>query len=414
MKRSELDELDSCIDILAQGGSIEDCIARFPALSEEVKAILKIAYETMMLGEVKIPAGSLESSRSRFLDQATAYRRELENQEFGRQSLITTIKQKFSSSPSFKLLARRAILAIIITAALIVFSRGLMITSAKALPGDSLYPVKRAVENIQVYLITNQIHKLEHEENFNQERVGEVIRLINLKRTQQVSFEGVLDEKTTAQWNVSGIAVIINTDTMFIDGLSGKEDFVIGALVEVEGITTPMGGINASEIHLREYSFIGRVEKIDKNSWQIAGYKVPVYAGTKIENGIRIGDEVLVLVHSEDDGLFALSIQSNGTAEPLPTLPQKLPNTPIPEQGTAGTEQIDQQEFEPTLNPGQTQQPARNDQDEIFSTPEITGEENHEASSISRGKEDLEHEGDDSVPESRESPEQTETHVGEP
>ena len=86
-----------------------------------------------------------------------------------------------------------------------------MITSAKSLPGDSLYPVKRAVEDITVYLVPSREIRQEYEVNYSQQRVDEVNRLIVLHRIQTISFEGVLEDKSSSNWIVSGIPVTIQT-----------------------------------------------------------------------------------------------------------------------------------------------------------------------------------------------------------
>jgi hypothetical protein len=68
--------------------------------------------------------------------------------------------------------------------------------------------------------------------------------------------------------------------------------------------------VTANEIHLRQYPFTGIVENIDKNSWQISGIKLLITTQSRIGDGIKVGDEVDVLIRSEDDGLYALSITS--------------------------------------------------------------------------------------------------------
>jgi predicted RNA-binding protein with RPS1 domain len=200
-----------------------------------------------------------------------------------------------------------------ITALLILLSGGLVITSAESLPGDSLYPVKLAVEDITVYLVPSSEIKQKYEVNYSQQRVDEVNQLIALKRTQQVSFEGMLEEKSLANWIVSGIPITIQDNTTFVGELKGTESFVTGSMVEVEGITNSQGGVTANEVHLRQYQFNGIVEKIDKNSWQISGTELAITPRTQIEEGIKVGDEVNVVIRSEDNGLSALSIHNAAT-----------------------------------------------------------------------------------------------------
>ena len=78
--------------------------------------------------------------------------------------------------------------------------------------------------------------------------------------------------------------------------------------MEIEGITNSQGSVTANEIHLRKYQLIGLVQEIRTDQWQISGMKLSITSRTQIDNGIRIGDYVTILVRSEDTGLFALAI----------------------------------------------------------------------------------------------------------
>jgi len=176
------------------------------------------------------------------------------------------------------------------------------------LPGDSLYPLKRVVEDISVYLVRNREIRQEYENTYSKQRVDEINRLIMLNRKQQISFEGVLESQNDTNWMVSGISVILQANTTFIGGGEKVGLYDVASVVEVEGITNSEGGVTAIEIHLREYQFFGIVETIRSNFWQISGLQVVISSQTQIEEGIRVGDNVTVLMRSEDDGLYALAI----------------------------------------------------------------------------------------------------------
>lgn len=413
MIQSEIDELEKCIDILMHGGTIEDCFSQFPDLSPEVQDNLKTANEMIRLSENEISPELMARSRARMIERAASYRGMRRNQKPGEEKWLLKLKRAFSILPSSTLLAGRVLIVIGITVLLIIFSRGLMITSAKSLPGDSLYPVKRAVEDIQVYLSPNQQHRLEHEENFNQVRVGEVISLLDLKRTQQVSFEGILEKKGKNQWIVSGITVAIQPETKFINGITGTEEFSLGSSVEVEGTTNSTGGVNAKEIHLREYLFDGEVEKIDQSAWQISGYKISVNSGTKIEDGIHIGDSVVVLLHSADDGFYALSIHVEGQVTPTPQIQPSPLSTPLSEGDSTEIYNMEQHDPIQSINT-ETMESQDNEEEEMNSTPVVTSEDEHISTPVPQNTEEPEYEDKSNTPENQESPELTDTHEGEP
>jgi hypothetical protein len=288
-----------------------------------------------------------------------------------------------------------------ITALLILLSGGLVITSAKSLPGDSLYPVKLAVEDITVYLVPNREVRLEYEVNYSQQRVAEINQLIGLHRIQQISFEGLLDEKSSTAWTVSGIPVMIQTDTTFVGGLNGTEPFVNGSVVEVEGITNSQGGVTANEIHLRKYLFNGTVEEIDKNSWQISGIKLAITSRTQIGEGIEVGDEVNVLIRSEDDGLYALSIQSTATLETIPQTPSTVIIDPTEHHDNETHEAITTPDVEHPLDTEETSH------EEAQETPEPSLDGEHDGSTTVEPNEN--HETDEYIEEATTTPEQHES-----
>jgi hypothetical protein len=106
--------------------------------------------------------------------------------------------------------------------------------------------------------------------------------------------------------------------------------------VEVEGLTQPDGVVNASEIHLQTFGFVGYVEAIESQSWRIGGRTVQITAESRVSPGIRVGDWVVVSVRSDDFGnLTALIISGSTlptptsvpTATAVPTTePQELPD----------------------------------------------------------------------------------------
>jgi hypothetical protein len=415
MNQIEIELLDKCIEMILVGASPDDCIKRYPDLPQEVLINLKIASEMFQLGEFTVPADMMSESRKNLLEQAARYREtnEQKSQSQGKYPWFTHLLRGIEIKPSLKLMAGRVIVVLGLTALLIIFSRGLVITSAKSLPGDSLYPIKRAVEDIRVYLTANQTNKQVYEEDYNLERVGEVIKLLELNRVQQISFEGIVEGMTSTQWNVSGIPVNIHSDTTLPSGLGVEGKFVFGMTVEVEGYTNGMGAVDAKEIHLRVYQVKGTVEKIENNSWQISGIKIPINSATKIEGGIVVGDQVVALVQWEDNGLFAASIQTISQVTPLPIIRQTPINTPVPEDAT----QIYESEHdlpEITISPEPSERPETQDQEEQQEVSEPTSEEEHVATPVPETTHESEHEDSSATPEHHETPVPTDTHEGEP
>jgi hypothetical protein len=327
MKKTQIDLFEKCIELLEAGVPIDECFKQYPQLTTETKSMLKDAKNLLQLSDVEVAGELMEQNRARIMQKA----RLLHSQPIRRNSGITKVKglihQLFSALPALTPLTRKLVLIIGITGFLILFSSGLVIASAKSLPGDSLYPVKRVVEDISIHIVPNHVTRIEYEDNYSHQRVVEVQRLLELNRVQNVAFEGILEAMDGNSWMVSGIRVNISSGAQIINGLPDDQSIEIGSVIEVEGKTTTQGSVMASEIHLREYKYIGTVEKMDANYWQISGNQVFLTKGSQIDPGIRQGDDVTLLIRSEDDGLYALAILHDIRPTPMPYQSAKIGST---------------------------------------------------------------------------------------
>jgi hypothetical protein len=159
--------------------------------------------------------------------------------------------------------------------------------------------------------------------------VDEVVRLLGIARVQQISFEGIVNLISDNQWIVSSIPVSIQPNTEIVSGSAGIKAIEQGMRVEVEGVTNSQSLVIANEIHLREYQFIGTVEGIGADYWQISGIKLLITSNTPIDPGIQVGDIVAVLIRSEDSGLYALAILQEEHLLDTPGSSQRLRPTPV-------------------------------------------------------------------------------------
>jgi hypothetical protein len=334
MNQRDIDAFEKCIELIKAGAPLENCVKQYPEMKPEMREMLETAMHVMSLREEQVPIESMNRSRIKLITQAKLLvTREKQNATVpGFSWLVRLSRWIIQGFSSLSPLAGRLVIVLGVTGLLILFSSGLAITSAKSLPGDSLYPVKRAVEDISIHLVPNGEVRSEYEDNYSKQRVVEVNRLIELKRIQRISFEGILESMGSSSWLVSGISVDISVDTIIVGGSEGIQSFKPGLVVEVEGITNPQGWVAANEIHLREYQFIGMVDKIDANYWQVEGIQLLITHATQIDVNIREGDDVSVLVRSEDNGLYALAILHDVHPTSIPFMPLQQLNTPTPSE----------------------------------------------------------------------------------
>jgi hypothetical protein len=310
MNKRNDDLLEKCIELMETGISVEECLMKYPDLSPEIRDILETTKNVMNLKQEQIPVEKMNLNRSQLLSHAKLL---VLSDEQGKSGLrfnrsVLTLRRKLLTMLTLKPFVWRLALVVIITGLFITFSRGLVIASAKSLPGDSLYPIKLAVEDISVLLVRNREVKQQYENNYILQRVDEIKKLIALNRLQRVNFEGIIESQSGTNWVVSGISVILQPDTTLISGVNKVESFKVGSVVEVEGMTNLEGAVTSNEIHLREYQYIGMVETINSKIWQISGIQLLITSKTQIDEGIHVGDNVIVLIRSQDNGLYALAI----------------------------------------------------------------------------------------------------------
>lgn len=335
MNHRRADKLEQCLAYLETGASLEDCFQQFPDLTPDLRKMLATASQLMSLNGEEVPSQAMIHSHINILkhsNELIATSRSSKSHTSLR-TWVDSLSQVFHENR----LVSRLVLIVGIAVLLILFSGGLAITSAKSLPGDSLYPVKRAVEDIRIHLIPNGEMRIEYEENYSQQRVTEIDSLLKMKRIVQISFEGILQSRDGISWMISGIPVMVNDKTTIVKGAIEEKAIEIGDVVEVEGFTNNQGLVSANEVQLREYQVSGLVEKISDHSWIIAGIPLLITQDTEIGADIRKGDEVIVRVRSEDDNLSALTVQreihATETPEDLPSLtPAPTELAPIDEE----------------------------------------------------------------------------------
>lgn len=315
MNQRLYEALEACLQAMDEGMELEKCLENYPKLTSELRPMLEAAYAARSLADVEVPVEAMNRSRTRLLAKAAMLRGE----KHTRRVWMGVPRLAFS-----------LLLAVVL---LVMTSSGLLAVSAESLPGDRLYPVKRAVENLRVQFAPSRVQKYEAEWQYRERRIGEVTELLTMGESRNISFEGVVEEINDLEWFVSGIDVRLTEGTVLI-GPIDKD-----MLVEVEGMTQPDGYVVAREIHLREYQFSGIVESKTLNEWVISDIPLKIVPETQIGPNIGVGSGVLVLVRSDNDAEWkAIAILSLG----MPTATATPSESQVLETGTAE----DQQEAE--------------------------------------------------------------------
>lgn len=246
MKTELVNALESCLKILEQGGTVEECLLRFPAFADDLRPLLEQSIAARTLGRNPIPASAVTAGRVRILNRAAQLRQ-------NKQPLVHYLRSwRFAAIP------------ILVVALFFITGNGLLAASARSLPGDALYPLKRSVEGISLLLAPTSHIKTEIQKIISTRRITETVGLLSEKRVESVEFGGQVSKQLADGWTIAGIHVQVTGETQIEAVLAP------GAQVHVRGQTQLDGSVLAAEVKT----------EIDKNENEDNPSKPSVEEGT--------------------------------------------------------------------------------------------------------------------------------------
>jgi len=210
--------LNDCIDRLSSGQSVEDCLQLYPQLAASLRPMLEAGLVARR-GRVSSAEVAQAQDRVRFKLEQKQKRKQ-------RQSVL---------SRPLMLLAASA-------AAIIIAVGGVVFAARSTLPGDALYGARRAAESAQLALSGNNPTLAAAQ---MQQRREDIQRLLNAHRVANVDFEGIIEQRDTTTWRISGL------DTFVAADLPNTQTLAVGDDVSVTAATTSQGALIATEIDLR-------------------------------------------------------------------------------------------------------------------------------------------------------------------
>ncbi len=159
MKPDPADILDRCIEELRAGGDPERILAEHPDVAEEVRPLLALARRLEGLPEQGGSTGGLVRALTRAAAEAD---REREHERRRHVRLFS-----------------RPVLARVAAALLLVLAVGWGATAASAgtVPGDLLYPLKRATEKVSYFLTLNAQDQAQLRLTFSEKRLAEAVKM---------------------------------------------------------------------------------------------------------------------------------------------------------------------------------------------------------------------------------------------
>ncbi len=314
-RNSELSSiLDECIYQLHRGASLDEVLAEHPNYARELRPLLETAAGMKVhRNSLTVPADAQSKSRYRFLSEAAA-----------------PAKRRGFFHPLHLRLAITALTLVVLVIGLL--STGLV--SAFALPGDTLYPVKLTLEQIQLSVASTTSQRLMLQEQFDEVRAQEVNQLKDTNRSVTVTFSGI-PAKTNGDWSLAGIKLnLTQQDTQELENLQG---YVVQVTGETEG-----NAVNVAKVQPKVLTFSGIIDSIQPTYWVVAGVKVSVE--DKVVSGGEpvVGRRVTITANRQDDGSL---IATQVDVEDATSMPQQITggsggentNTPDQEQNQPAT-----------------------------------------------------------------------------
>ena len=226
--------LDACLDQLHNAESIQACLTRNPEQAAELEPLLRVAAQLKALGheQVPVPPG-LKLGRQRVLNEAA------------RRRSADLSGGLFPRSGAW-LVLRRSAVALALSALMLVaaLGGGTIALAARSLPGDTLYPVKRMAEGVQLVLTLDPETKAQLTARFDERRRTEAVAIAGSHRIAEISFRGQADCGDDERWVVSGVPVYLSAETEIEQGVEA------GTTVRVQARSMSDGKLWARRITL--------------------------------------------------------------------------------------------------------------------------------------------------------------------
>jgi hypothetical protein len=312
MRRQLVDAIDICMQEMDSGTDLQTSLGLYPELETELRPILEAHYYARMIAVPGPSRSASDQSRTQMLAQAHEARREPKLRSFW--------------------LPRVAEVVLAFVVVLVFAGGGIWTASANAVPGDPLYSIKLALEDVSLKFAPSRSLKTSLEESYKDRRVEEAQKLLTLGREEEIIFEGEVIVLDTDTFMIEGMTISLTETTEIIGS------FREGDRVEIKAVIRDGTLIEAYTVRLRSYWLVDTLESMEDGIWQVGDTQLRIDEFTIIGESLNIGDRVVVIVEVDEDELdYAQSIHLAPLETPGPTStptppPDLTPSvTPTPE-----------------------------------------------------------------------------------
>ncbi len=212
---------DECLNQVNKGKSLKACVHQYPALAAELEPLLRIAFQLKALRQGGEPSpAALQAGKEKLLREAARLKRAKERESrTGHVPLWLNLQS----------LMRRSVATVVLATLLLVavLGGGAMAASAKSLPGDALYPVKRMTEEFRLLVTFDRQAKAQLLQKFDERRREEARAVASSQRIAEMSFRGRVESMDDSDWTIGGVPVSTSDETVT------EGEIEVGTLVRV-------------------------------------------------------------------------------------------------------------------------------------------------------------------------------------
>lgn len=153
------DALNECLEHIDWGGTVEECLERYPSLADELAPLLRLAMSTRGAADALVP--SPEAQRA----------------GLGRITDAWAAREAQRRRGAWGVLRRSWVLAAVAALALVFGGWTTAAAAQDSIPGDTLYPVKQTQERVLLVVVFTQSGKADLHARLAEARTMEVAKL---------------------------------------------------------------------------------------------------------------------------------------------------------------------------------------------------------------------------------------------
>jgi len=227
--RKLIEAFEVCVSELEAGADLDSVLKLYPDMTVELRPLLETVDRALLMSVSEVPQEVVNRGRTKLLGHAATMRK-------------AAVKPRKSG-----LVIQRWAVSLLLALVFFLGGTGVVNASSATLPGDNLYPVKRAWEEVRLLFERSPSRREALESEYEQERLDEIGELLADGREETISFSGIVTAQNESYWVVSDVPVQVDASTRLpVEAIS------VGAPVTVVGRTNAQGFILAERVSLLE------------------------------------------------------------------------------------------------------------------------------------------------------------------